>query len=225
LRRARPGLLPADIRNYLARYLFTEDDVFRTVETLSGGERGRLALAVLALSNANLLLLDEPTNHLDLPSQEILQHVLSDFNGTILLVTHDRYLVDALASQVWEVKPEAQSLLVYEGSYSEYKSWLSAQSALETEKTRAAEQTTQKTYGQRAVSREERERKKQQYQVEVEIASLEAELQSLEEILANPPQKPDELRQLTTRYSSLQKQLEQKFNSWARLAEKEPTSE
>jgi ATP-binding cassette subfamily F protein 3 len=225
IERARPGLLPADIRNYLARYLFTEDDVFRTVETLSGGERGRLALAVLALSNSNLLLLDEPTNHLDLPSQEILQHVLSDFNGTILLVTHDRYLVDALASQVWEVKVDAQSLLVYEGSYSEYKSWLSAQNSLETEKNKAQEQSTHKTYGQRAVSREERERKKQQYQIEVKIASLEAQLQALEEILANPPQKPDELRQLTTRYASLQKQLEQKFNAWAKLAEKEQISE
>ena len=88
-------------RSYLAQYLFTGDDVFRKVKTLSGGERGRLALAKLSLMGSNLLLLDEPTNHLDIESQEVLQEVLSNFNGTILLVSHDRYLIDALATQIW----------------------------------------------------------------------------------------------------------------------------
>ncbi len=76
-----PQLLPAEVRNFLAKFLFTGDDVFRRVSTLSGGERGRLALAKLSLSNANLLLLDEPTNHLDLPTQEVLESVLSNFPG------------------------------------------------------------------------------------------------------------------------------------------------
>ena len=213
-----PGFLPADTRNYLARYLFTDDDVFRKVETLSGGERGRLALAVLALSNANLLLLDEPTNHLDLPSQEILQNVLSDFNGTILLVTHDRYLVDALASQVWEVKPDASDLLVYEGSYSEYKSWLAAQSALETEKAKAQDEKKDRSVGRQAVSREDREKKRRQYALELEIADLEAKLQTLGERLENPPQNPDELRELTKKYGNAQKKLDRLFNEWVELA-------
>ena len=91
-------MLLGEIRDYLAKFLFTGDDVFKPVRLLSGGERGRLALAKLALQNYNLLLLDEPTNHLDLPSQEILQAVLSEFKGTILLVSHDRYLIDALAT-------------------------------------------------------------------------------------------------------------------------------
>jgi len=86
-----PQWLPAQIRDYLAKFLFTGEDVFKTVELLSGGERGRLALSILALQGANLLLLDEPTNHLDLPSQEILQTMLAEFNGTILLVSHDRF--------------------------------------------------------------------------------------------------------------------------------------
>lgn len=93
-----PSMLLAEICHYLARFLFTGADVFRPVSTLSGGERGRLALAKLALSHANLLLLDEPTNHLDIPSQEVLQGVLAEFQGTILLVSHDRYLIDALAT-------------------------------------------------------------------------------------------------------------------------------
>jgi len=88
------------------------------VAVLSGGERGRLALAKLSLTDANLLLLDEPTNHLDIPSQEILQAVLADFGGTILLVSHDRYLIDALGTQIWEIDPRAASMIVFEGMYS-----------------------------------------------------------------------------------------------------------
>jgi ATP-binding cassette subfamily F protein 3 len=108
----------SEARNYLASFLFTGDDVFRAVSTLSGGERGRLALAKLALDGANFLLLDEPTNHLDIPSQEILQDVLDSFNGTILLVSHDRYLIDALATQIWDIQPGRMT--VFEGTYQEY---------------------------------------------------------------------------------------------------------
>ncbi|GAB4574620.1 MAG: ABC-F family ATP-binding cassette domain-containing protein [Anaerolineae bacterium] len=105
-------------RSYLATYLFTGDDVLRPIGTLSGGERGRVALAKLALSGANFLLLDEPTNHLDIASQEILEEVLQHFNGTILMVSHDRYLIDRLATQIWVARPG--ELIVFEGSYAEY---------------------------------------------------------------------------------------------------------
>jgi len=105
-------------RSYLAGFLFTGDDVFRPVATLSGGERGRLALAKLALDGANFLLMDEPTNHLDIPSQEILQDVLASFDGTILLVSHDRYLIDALATQIWDLQPG--EMTVFEGTYQDY---------------------------------------------------------------------------------------------------------
>ena len=112
---------PGQARDYLAKFLFTGDDVFKKVEVLSGGERGRVALAKLALQGANLLLLDEPTNHLDILSQEILEAVLADFPGTILLVSHDRYLIDALATQIWAV--EDGRLEVFKGSWSEYVAW------------------------------------------------------------------------------------------------------
>ena len=88
---------------------------------LSGGERGRLALAKLALQDTNLLLLDEPTNHLDIPSQEILQSVLDSYKGTILLVSHDRYLVDALATQIWEINPDESQMITFDGTYSQMK--------------------------------------------------------------------------------------------------------
>src|SRR5574342_1107029 len=116
-----PGMLPYQGRDYLGKYLFSGEDVFKTVDMLSGGERGRLALAKLALQDTNLLLLDEPTNHLDIPSQEVLQAVLDAYQGTILLVSHDRYLVDALATQIWEIDPEESHLEVFKGTYSQLK--------------------------------------------------------------------------------------------------------
>ena len=114
-------LMPiSQARNWLGRFLFSGDDVFRPISSLSGGERGRVALAKLALQGANLLLLDEPTNHLDIDSQEVLQAVLAGFAGTILLASHDRYLIDALATQVWEIAPG--EMTVYHGGYGAFLS-------------------------------------------------------------------------------------------------------
>jgi ATP-binding cassette subfamily F protein 3 len=109
---------PGQARSYLAQYLFQGDDVFKPVSTLSGGERARLALAILALDGANFLLLDEPTNHLDIPAQEAFQEVLENFAGTILLVSHDRYLIDRLATQVWDLC--VGKLHVFRGTYREF---------------------------------------------------------------------------------------------------------
>jgi len=108
----------AQARNFLGQFLFRGDDVFRTIGTLSGGQRSRVALARLTLRGANFLLLDEPTNHLDLETQEILEQVLKQFPGTVLLVTHDRWLVQALATQVWRV--DGEEMRVYKGNYEEY---------------------------------------------------------------------------------------------------------
>ena len=107
-----------DARKHLAQFLFRRDTVFKQISMLSGGERGRLALAILALEGANFLLLDEPTNHLDIPAQEVLQEVLENFEGTILLVSHDRYLVDRLATQIWSL--EDGHLTVFEGDYASF---------------------------------------------------------------------------------------------------------
>jgi ATP-binding cassette subfamily F protein 3 len=114
----RPGMSPGEARNYLAGYLFRGDDVWKPVGALSGGERARLALALLALDGANFLVLDEPTNHLDIHAQEVLQAGLESFGGTLLLVTHDRYLVDRLATQIWELRDGR--LHVFRGTYQEF---------------------------------------------------------------------------------------------------------
>ena len=109
-----------EARSILGRFLFFGDEVFKKIEMLSGGERGRLALAKLVLGGANLLILDEPTNHLDIPSQENLQAALEQFPETTLLVSHDRYLIDRLASQIWSIIPEEGIMETHRGSYSTY---------------------------------------------------------------------------------------------------------
>src|SRR5207302_6654963 len=109
------GLDEQSARDVLARFLFRGEDVFRSIGVLSGGERSRLALARLSAREANLLVLDEPTNHLDLAAREQLEAVLQSYDGTLLFVSHDRYFIDKLAGEVWDVQQGA--LKRYEGGW------------------------------------------------------------------------------------------------------------
>lgn len=218
-----PQWLQGQIRDYLAKFLFTGEDVFKTVNLLSGGERGRLALAILALQGANLLLLDEPTNHLDLPSQEILQTMLADFDGTILLVSHDRFLIDALATQIWEVVPDQSWLRIFEGSYSEYKTWLQAETAVENEKDADNSQKPTikpiKTDLNQGLSKNELQRiKKRMQNLEAKISQLESEIIAIELALQNPPEDTDKVVQLGQDYSRLQSILSEQLQNWEDLA-------
>ena len=225
---AAPGLRPAEIRSYLARFLFSGDDVFKTVEKLSGGERGRLALGILALQGANLLLLDEPTNHLDLSSQEILQTMLSDFDGTILLVSHDRYLIDALATQIWEVKPDESKLFVFDGSYSEYKEFLLNElqgKSGNQEQTGQPDMTVQETNQSgrneknSGLSKNERLRLSNKLeQVEKAIVELEAQIDQLEGQLQNPPEDGNLVRNLAVEYHKTQDKLAENLKIWEEVA-------
>src|SRR6266700_1373722 len=106
-------------RSFLGRFLFTGDDVFKPIGSLSGGERSRVALALLTLQGSNFLVLDEPTNHLDLQSRQFLEEVLGEFEGTLLFVSHDRYFIDSLATKVWVI--EDGVLIPYMGNYTEYR--------------------------------------------------------------------------------------------------------
>ncbi|MGI8406348.1 MAG: ATP-binding cassette domain-containing protein, partial [Thermomicrobiales bacterium] len=123
-------------RNYLGRFLFSGDDVYKQVTSLSGGERSRLALGVLLLEQANFLILDEPTNHLDIQARETLEEMLSDFDGTILFVSHDRYFMDRIATQLWVV--DEGGLSVSLGNYTDYQRSIGHRAA-ELEKAQEAE--------------------------------------------------------------------------------------
>jgi ATP-binding cassette subfamily F protein 3 len=216
-----PNMLVAEIRSYLARYLFTGEDVFKPVSVLSGGERGRLALAKLALSNANLLLLDEPTNHLDIPAQEVLQNVLADFDGTIILVSHDRYLIDALATQIWEIDKETASLQVFEGTYSEYHAFQESRRGTdEVSEGSRSQNATAFQVARAAKNRslaDERRRAARLEEVEGRITELEHQFAQVSERLAAPPANPEEVLRLGDDYMEIQNELNALIAEWEGL--------
>ncbi|PWH14378.1 MAG: ABC transporter ATP-binding protein [Anaerolineae bacterium] len=215
---AAPHMLPAEARQYLGKFLFSGDDAFKKVEVLSGGERGRLALAKLALADTNLLLLDEPTNHLDIPSQEILEEVLEAYPGTILLVTHDRYLVDALATQIWEINPEGSELSIFKGTYSQMKEERERLAAAEAAELQARKPTPARPLEQRtAIGKEQRKKKAQLQELENAIARLEAELADLTRKLENPPADPAKVAQLGREYERVQREMDEKLTQWEGL--------
>jgi len=211
-----PRMLLSEIRSYLARFLFTRDEPFKKVSTLSGGERGRLALAKLSLTRANLLLLDEPTNHLDIPSQEILQEVLANYQGTILLVSHDRYLIDALGTQIWEIIPGQTSLQVFAGTYTQYRAYLDVQAEETAKVTLSKDKPASRKKRSRSSSRERRRRARFQ-EVEALIIPLEGKLSSLSTQLEDPPTDPIIVQKLGQEYVQVQEELDNLLAEWETL--------
>ncbi len=215
---AHKYMLVSEARHHLAAYLFRSDDVYKKVSMLSGGERARLALSILALEGANFLLMDEPTNHLDIMAQEILQEIMEGFEGTILLVSHDRYLIDRLASQIWNL--EDGYLSVFEGSYQEYLAARDVQRAAARTAQQAAKQAAR-----RGDPRPARSNGKKTdpavARLETQISTLEADLRELERILerASQAKNVDDVRRLSDQYAASQAQLEGLMARWAELAE------
>jgi ATP-binding cassette subfamily F protein 3 len=212
------GMLPYQAREYLGKYLFSGDDAFKFVSMLSGGERGRLALAKLALQDTNLLLLDEPTNHLDITSQEVLQSVLDSYQGTILLVSHDRYLIDAHATQIWEIDPDESKMIAFNGTYSQMKEErerLEGIRRLQTLEEAPAQKERRRESSQSA--REERRKIAQLQELENSIADLEAKLSNLSSQLESPFVKPEEVRKIGTEYERVQKEMDAKLGEWEKM--------
>ncbi|MBV6449530.1 MAG: Energy-dependent translational throttle protein EttA [Anaerolineales bacterium] len=214
---AASGMLPYQARDYLGKYLFSGDDVFKLVSMLSGGERGRLALAKLALQDTNLLLLDEPTNHLDIPSQEVLQSVLDSYKGTILLVSHDRYLVDALATQIWEINPDESQMTTFNGTYSQMKEEREKEAAREIARRGESETRPYKPERKSSSTKEERRKIAQLQELENSIAELEATLANLGAQLESPFVKPEEAGKLGIEYQRVQKEMDAKLGEWERM--------
>jgi ATP-binding cassette subfamily F protein 3 len=209
-----PRMLEPEVRNYLAKFLFTGDDVFKEVNVLSGGEHGRLALACLALQGANLLLLDEPTNHLDLPSQEILQHILAEFNGTVLLVSHDRYLVDAVATQVWEVHSEEKSLVTFRGNYSQMKAEQAGRAEAGLVASSPKKNTDKKT---KAPVKGKYLNPRLLREMEARISELEDQINEVSNKLENPLKATESVSELGRLYVDLKKELDSKWEEWEKF--------
>lgn len=220
------GVLRDDARDFLGRYHFSGDDVFKRIGDVSGGERARTALAILALQDVNVLILDEPTNHLDIQSQEALQETLTEFGGTMLLVTHDRYLIRGIDSRVWAIthvasENEGGELLDFPAGYDAYHDWIAAQREEQRAQTAARHRRRRvRNEEQRQAEQEARRRAQHRAELEARINTLESELATLGEQLevASKEGDVDNVRRLGQEYAGVEEQLEASMAEWMRLA-------
>ena len=212
-----------EIRNRLGAFLFSGDDVKKTVGMLSGGERARLLLAKLSMENNNFLILDEPTNHLDIDSKEVLENALIDFDGTLLFVSHDRYFINRVATQVLELSEEGSTL--YLGDYDYYlekKAELEALAAAQAEAVPAAsmEEVTSNDYHlQKQNQKELRKITHRIEQLEAEMEELDQKIQAITESMHSTNDAED-LVQLQSNLDQLTIQQEAVMEEWAELAER-----
>jgi ATP-binding cassette, subfamily F, member 3 len=208
-----------EARKYLAQFLFRNDDVFKPVSALSGGERARLAMSILALEGANFLLLDEPTNHLDIPAQEVLQEVLEHFPGTVLLVSHDRYLIDRLATQIWAIKDGA--LTIFKGTYQQYLASMGVSVAEMNAITARHRQTNGNDNGKNGKESKAKRNEYRLAQLEAQIHTLEATLAKMGEDVqraASGGKGYAHLNELSKQYQTTQRQLDAMIAEWSQLA-------
>ncbi|MCI8719031.1 MAG: ABC-F family ATP-binding cassette domain-containing protein [Lachnospiraceae bacterium] len=184
---AYPNLTNTEIRNVLAAFLFTGEDVFKLIGDLSGGERGRVSLAKLMLSEANFIILDEPTNHLDIQSKEILEDALNDYTGTVLYVSHDRYFINRTATRILDL--EGQTLTSYLGDYDYY---LEKHEQLSEGTTQAVKNET----GSISASKEDWKSRKEE---QARKRKLENDIKKTEEKITETEQKIEELNEVLTK--------------------------
>lgn len=214
-----------DVRSILASFLFTAEDIDKTVGQLSGGQKARLTLTVLSLEKDNFLLMDEPTNHLDIEAKEVLEEALDNYDGTLLFVSHDRYFINELANKIISVRDGHAK--IYNGNYSYYldekaKQAAAAQEAeaqtAEAETTPAASQNKGKLSYQEQKARDSQKRKLERAvsDAEAKIEKLEAEEKEIQTEMANPDIAAsfEKLGPLQEKLSAVQKQLDQANNDW-----------
>ncbi|KWW20275.1 MULTISPECIES: ABC-F family ATP-binding cassette domain-containing protein [Peribacillus] len=214
-----------DIRTVLGNFLFSGDDVLKTVSTLSGGEKARLALAKMMMEKGNFLILDEPTNHLDLDSKLVLENALIDYPGTILFVSHDRYFINRIATKVIELSKEGNEEFLGDYDYYVEKKQEQAEiKALEQENQAkivdvAVEKTNYKI--DKEAKKAERQRKRRIEEIEAAMEQLEAEINEYNELLCDPNvfQDHEKVMEVQTKLDQAQETLDQLLEEWAELEE------
>src|SRR5450755_4711246 len=208
-------------RSFLGRFLFSGDDVFKAIGTLSGGERSRVALAKLTLQGSNFMVLDEPTNHLDLQSRQFLEEMMGEFEGTLLFVSHDRYFIDSLASKVWAI--EDGVLIPYMGNYTEYRTRrqrivldapapVAKKAPPVVEKPAPAKARNRRSGKVKVRTAEDAER---------DVEKAEEQVKALEEALAQAALNADaaQLTQLSFEYEQAKAHVDELFAEWERLSD------
>lgn len=219
---AYPDMTNTRIRNVLAAFLFTGDEVFKEIRDLSGGERGRVSLAKLMLSNANFLILDEPTNHLDITSKEILENALKNYTGTILYVSHDRYFINQTATRILDLHDGV--ITSYIGNYDYYIEQQLVSTARAEEKASVVrEETENKKDWKRSKEEQAKERKRQNdlKKTESRIEELENLISSLDEEMALPENATSaaKLSELAKQQAKANEELEHLYEIWEKLSE------
>lgn len=224
---AFPTLTNTRIRNVLAAFLFTNDDVFKRIGDLSGGERGRVSLAKLMLSEANFLILDEPTNHLDIVSKEILENALNHYTGTVLFVSHDRYFINTTATRILDLA--GQSLTNYIGNYDYYaekketlSSFTNPQSPASEPASALSESESRLNWKQQKEQQAQLRKKQNELKrVEARIEELEHRDKEIDELLAREEIFTDvaEVTRLSGEKETLQSELERLYENWEALSE------
>jgi len=217
-----PDMTNTKIRNVLAAFLFTGEDVFKEIKDLSGGERGRVSLAKLMLSNANFLILDEPTNHLDITSKEILEQALKNYIGTVLYVSHDRYFINQTATRILDLCPEG--ITSYIGNYDYYIEQKMVSTARQEEKSPAVkEESGSKKDWKKSKEEQAKERKRQNdiRKTEARIEELEQLLSSLDEEMALSENATNAARltEISQKQAKINEELEQLYETWETLSE------
>ena len=217
---AYPDMTNTQIRNMLACFLFTGDDVFKKISDLSGGERGRVSLAKLMLSNANFLILDEPTNHLDIMSKEILESALNRYTGTVLYVSHDRYFINKTASRIMELS--ANTVTNYIGNYDYYLEKRDILAPKEVKQVSSEKNTAVKDDWKAQKEEQAKLRKRQNdiAKIEKSIEQLEKDNSELDEQLALPEVYLDvkQLMKLNEKKQEIEKKLEKLYEDWETLS-------
>jgi ATP-binding cassette subfamily F protein 3 len=221
---AYPGLNNTKIRNVLAAFLFTNDDVFKRISDLSGGERGRVSLAKLMLSDANFLILDEPTNHLDITSKEILESALNQYTGTVFFVSHDRYFINQTATRILELTGE--TVVNYIGNYDYYlekRDILTAKASPDAQLSSSDNTTKKDSKLSWQQSREEQNKlKKKQNEIkktEIRIAEIEDRLSAIDTEYSDPSigSNTARLMELHNESTQLKKELDELYEHWEEL--------
>ncbi|WP_079525661.1 ABC-F family ATP-binding cassette domain-containing protein [Halobacillus hunanensis] len=216
-----------DIRTILGNFLFSGDDVLKPVSALSGGEKARLSLAKLMMQEANFLILDEPTNHLDLDSKEVLESALIDYPGTLLFVSHDRYFINKIATQVVEMHPKETRTFLGDYDYfvqKKQEEWelqqlQEAESANRTTEDNKEAQTKNSFQQDKVNKREERKRQRRITEIEQEIEEIESKIEEIDSLLCDPEvyQDHEKSLELTESNQSYQQQIETLMEEWEQL--------
>ena len=210
-----------DIRTVLSQFLFVGDDIFKEISDLSGGEKGRISLLKLMLSKANFLLMDEPTNHLDIDSKEILEDALLDYEGTVFVISHDRYFLNRVTNKILELTSDG--INEYVGNYDYYLEKKNEPVYHDEddneEKTKTQLRLEKKREKQMLV--EERNRRKEILLLEEEIHQFEKQLEELDEEFSDPKlyDKPADIVDLTRKREEIQVKLDNSYNKWIELTE------